>query len=271
MQIKAEREEDGQSYLVSVSDMMSGLLFLFIIALMVFVINFHFEKIKKEDETKALQIEKIKKEEETKALQKIQDELTDAKEVRKQLLEDLKESLEKQGVIVRINIEKGLLHVPEDILFESGKSEFQEGGEQSLSILAHNLAEKLPCYAGRRGIEKPWACKGKIFKPGRLEAVLVEGHTDNVPIRSKTYDDNWDLSAKRSIVTYLYLFQEEPEFEGLMNADGEPLFGVSGYGETRPVIRHLEIKDEPLNRRIDLRFILAPPKPESAVSLVPHQ
>jgi len=268
MRNEVTREEDGQNYLVSVSDMMSGLLFVFIIALMVFVINFQLEKVKKEEETKALQIEKIKKEQETKALQSIQEELTDAKEVRKQLLEDLEKHLKKQGVIVRIDTEKGLLHIPEDILFESGKAEFQKGGKKSLSILARNLAEKLPCYSGKRGAERPQSCKGERFKPGRLEVVLVEGHTDNVPIGTLKFDNNWDLSAKRSIVTYIYLKKVQPELDRLINADDVPLFGVSGYADTRPVKRHDEIKSEPLNRRIDLRFILAPPKPESVNDLV---
>jgi len=249
------QEESGQEYLVSVSDLMSGLLFLFIITLMVFVINFHIEKQKKESESKVLK--------------NIQQQLTDAKSVRKQLLEDLKESLEKQGVIVKINTEKGLLHVQESILFESGKAEFHVGGEESLLILAKNLAERLPCYSGCRGDKRPLTCSEKLFKPGRLEAVLVEGHTDNVPINTdkSKYKDNWELSAKRSIVTYQYILKVIPEIGSLLNADGDTLFGVSGYAHTRPVVKHDVIMDEPLNRRIDLRFILAPPNAEIATVL----
>lgn len=243
------KEEDGQSYLVSVGDMMSGLLFVFIITLMVFVINFHLEKIKKTEETEKLQ--------------KKQEELTDAKEVRTQLLEDLKKSLEESGVTVQIDREKGLLRIPEKILFESGKAKFIAGGELSLSILASSLIEFLPCSSGRRGMERPSGCEGKIFKPGRLEAVMVEGHTDNVPIQSNRFKDNWDLSAQRSIITWRYLRQDQPELDRLENAEGEKLFGVSGYADTRPRIYHDEPKPERLNRRIDLRFILASPKPES--------
>ncbi len=244
------REEDGQSYLVSVGDMMSGLLFVFIITLVVFVINFHLEKMKKTEETENLK--------------NIQKELTDAKAVRTKLLEDLKESLEKNGVPVRINREKGLLHVPEKLLFESGKAKFIAGGELSLSKLASSLLEFLPCNSGRRDLERPSSCEEKIFKPGRLEAVMIEGHTDNVRMGSnQRFKDNWDLSAQRSITTWKYLRRDQPELDRLENAEGEKLFGVSGYADTRPYIRHDETKAEPLNRRIDLRFILASPKPES--------
>ena len=247
-------DEGEQGYLVSVSDMMSGLIFLFIITLMVFVINFNREKIKKEVETENVKVE-------VKNLKKIKDELTDAKSTRTQLLQDLKESLKKSGVLVKIDVEKGLLHVPEEILFESGKAEFQEGGEASLSILAKNLFSRLPCYSGKRTDKSNPNCLS-TFKPGRLEAVLVEGHTDNVPIRSRDFNDNWELSAKRSIVTYQFLIQEEPGLANLLNTDGDPLFGVSGYADTRPVVRHNKIQAEPSNRRIDLRFILASPRPE---------
>lgn len=139
------------------------------------------------------------------------------------------------------------------------------GGRESLKVLAENLAERLPCYCGRRDDAQSPSCPEDKFKPGRLEAVLVEGHTDNVPIRNIMFQDNWDLSAKRSIVTYQFLLQVSPELGAMVNTDGEPLFGVSGYAETRPVVPHEGIRAEPLNRRIDLRFILAPPEAERAV------
>jgi chemotaxis protein MotB len=243
---------DGQEYLVSVSDLMSGLLFLFIITLMVFVISFHEEKSKKEIETKKLQ--------------NIQEDLTDAKQARKELLEDLEKSLNKYGVKVRIDTEKGILHVPEEILFESGKADFNDTAERTLGKLAEILSLRLPCYSGKRDSNNPGQCEAGKFKPGRLELVLVEGHTDNVPMGKNYYgfEDNWDLSAKRSIKTYQYLLKEQEDLTLLVNADGVPLFGVSGYAETRPVIKHSEITPEPINRRIDLRFILAPPPVNSA-------
>lgn len=238
--------EDSQGYLASVSDMMCGLLFLFIITLMVFVINFHEEKIKKETATKALE--------------KIQKDLIDARETRKQLLQDIKKSLQEHGVIVKIDTEKGILRVPEDILFESGQAELQEKGKRSLSILSGILASKLPCYAGQRGDPKPLGCLTNHYKPGRLDAVLIEGHTDNVPVKNSKFKNNWDLSAERSINTYQYIIQVKPNIKKIKNQEGEPLLGVSAYADTRPVIRHIEETDEPLNRRIDLRFILSSPK-----------
>lgn len=253
-----ESEENG-GYLGSVSDLMAGLTFIFIITLLFYVINFNQQKMK-------TQTQEEKARQEKQQLMHIKDELTDAKEARAQLLTDIQKSLQEQGVRVHIDTERGLLQVPESVLFRSGRAEFLPGGKKCLQVLARQLANYLPCYCGRRGDARPTGCSQGKFKPGRLEAVFVEGHTDNVPIRSGRFQDNWDLSAKRSIVTYQLMLKNHPELEGLLNQDGEALFGVSGYAATRPVVRHEESTPEVLNRRIDLRFILAPPRPQDMIS-----
>jgi len=45
------------------------------------------------------------------------------------------------------------------------------------------------------------------------------------------------------------------------NTSGQPIFSVSGYGEGRPVVghAHAEPTNDPVNRRIDIRFIMSPP------------
>jgi flagellar motor protein MotB len=233
-------EDEGGSYLVSVSDMMCGLLFIFIITLMVFVLNFQEEKSKTEN---------------------INKKLTDSRKAREELLQDLKDSLLKAGVQVHVDKDKGLLHIPEDVLFPSGKATIQDGGKRALKILAKHLSDLLPCYSGKRDAERPSICPADKYYPGRIDLVFVEGHTDNVPIHNGRFRDNWDLSAKRGIVTYQYLLEVEPKLDEIKNQDGEPLFGVSGYADTRPVIPHKVVTPEAQNRRIDLRFILAAPPP----------
>jgi len=243
-------DEQGGSYLVSVSDMMCGLLFIFIITLMVFVLNFHEEKSKAEQEAQGLK--------------QTQQDLTDARQARRELLQGLERSLKKDGVMVHVDEDKGLLHIPEEILFASGQAEIQAKGKQQLAKLAQHLAKVLPCYTGKRGTPCPEVCSESTFHPGRIEAVFVEGHTDNVPISNSRFADNWDLSAKRGIVTYQYLLQMRPELGELKNQDDEALFGVSGYAHTRPVNTHQAVTSDPQNRRIDLRFLLASPSQADA-------
>jgi len=74
-------------------------------------------------------------------------------------------------------------------------------------------------------------------------AMLVEGHTDNVPIRSSAYPSNWELSAARaaSVVRYLAL-------EGI---DARRM-GAMGYGEFQPVARNDTAQGKRKNRRVIL-------------------
>lgn len=239
-------EDGGQSYLISVSDMMSGLLFIFMITIIVFVINVHVETAKT-----------------TEALEQATNELTQTREARAELLEDLRVFLEKQGLRVHVDPDQGILRLPENILFPFGSADLQPEGKENLRKLASALSVIVPCYAGDRSSPRPASCPEDRFRPGTLEAVLIEGHTDNVPIREGgQFKSNWELSAKRSIVTYLEMLRAEPVLEEVKNPNAEPLLSLSAYADTRPVVRHERETPEPLNRRIDLRFLMAPPSPE---------
>jgi len=74
-------------------------------------------------------------------------------------------------------------------------------------------------------------------------AMLVEGHTDNVPIRNSVFPSNWELSAARaaSVVRYLAL-------EGV----SANRLGAMGYGEFQPVARNDTAKGKRKNRRVVL-------------------
>ena len=243
---RAEIEKSNHNYLASVSDMMAGLLFIFIILLMVFVIKLQMQK--------EHYIEKTT-------------ELTDAKEVRAALLRDLERSLKQKGVRLTIDEEKGILRMPEDVLFPSGTAQLDLNGLESVKKLSESLFEELPCYAWAQDNGRPAGCEESEWKPGKIDAVFIEGHTDNMPLKKNViFKDNWELSVKRSIVTYQTLIGLKPELEGLVNQNGEPLFSVSGYADARPLIKHANPTAEPSNRRIDLRFILAPPQPDSKTS-----
>jgi flagellar motor protein MotB len=261
-------EDDGAGYLISVSDMMAGLLFVFLITLVAFVINFRIateeqlaaeedaleqkeqalaEKERAETERDAARTEKER-------LETVRDDLTNARRLREQMLEDIRERLEARGIRVEIDHDHGVLRLSENaISFESSRAELRAEEQRKLNQIGAVLAEVLPCYATNGGAQ----CDDRTR--GKLEAVFVEGHTDNVPLQGGRFDDNWELSAQRAMYTYRLLAEREPELPELRNRLGQPLFSVSGYGEGRPVIEHERPTPEPRNRRIDLRFIMAPP------------
>jgi chemotaxis protein MotB len=65
------------------------------------------------------------------------------------------------------------------------------------------MSDKLMFKSGSASVEKQGrdALKklaGVIHKYPDIE-IMVEGHTDNVPIKTKEYKDNWDLSVARAV------------------------------------------------------------------------
>jgi chemotaxis protein MotB len=93
-----------------------------------------------------------------------------------------------------------------------------------------------------------------------LETVLIEGHTDRRPISNRRYRDNDQLSTERALAVFGELLRVQPVLDALRNSEGTyPLLGVSGFGARRPLqeAQGDTEADYALNRRIDLRLILA--------------
>jgi len=74
-------------------------------------------------------------------------------------------------------------------------------------------------------------------------AMLVEGHTDNVPIRSAVFPSNWELSAARAATVVRYLAEE---------GVSPSRMGAMGYGEFQPIARN----DTPAGRAKNRRVVL---------------
>ena len=81
--------------------------------------------------------------------------------------------------------------------------------------------------------------------------VVIEGHTDNIPVKPNSeFDSNWDLSTKRSIRVLEYFI----ESAGV----GPPeRLSASGYGEYRPVAANDTEENRALNRRVDIVLLVA--------------
>ena len=64
--------------------------------------------------------------------------------------------------------------------------------------LSDNMLFKSASAAINNGADKVLAKIAGILNDQKELDILVEGHTDNVPIASETAADNWELSAKRA-------------------------------------------------------------------------
>lgn len=251
-------EEREESFFVSMTDMMVGMLFLFIIMLMFFAMKFSDDSVDLREQNRLLEEQRKAAEEEKVRLRAQLDLLQGAHQARQVVVEQVYTSLKQQGVTVLIDRDNGILRLPESILFAVGRAELSPEGREAVAKLARALAIVLPCYAKQPGIAPPENCPTTAFG---LEALLIEGHTDS----DGAEDMNWRLSMERALHTYQVLIHERPMLAGLLSRqsrgeqDGYPLLSVAGYGLNRPVAPNDSAENKRRNRRIDIRFIMTPP------------
>lgn len=244
-------EDHEESFFVSMTDMMVGMIFLFIIMLMFFAMKFSDDSLDLRAEMDRLAIERDRLREQVELLQ-------GAERTRNAVVEQIYTSLKDQGVEVVIDKDNGILRLPESILFAVGKSELSSEGRQAVAKLANALALVLPCYTRQPNVATPDDCTASAFG---LEALLIEGHTDS----DGAEDMNWRLSMERALHTYQVLVKERPELSAMCSRQdrnehsGYPLLSIAGYGFKRPVAPNDLPENKNRNRRIDLRFIMTPP------------
>lgn len=238
-----ETEVDEENYFVSMTDMMVGLVFIFIIMLMYFALQF----------------------------QNITQQMTGADAERTEILKQLKASLDDKHVPVEIDTVNGVLRLSDAILFDSGRADLKPEGRIAVGHLAEALAEVLPCYTDGSdlSVPKPSTCSNS---PYRIESVYVEGHTDSNPLAANgAMQDNLDLSAFRATNTFRQLKRSHEELAALCsNEKGtcRAVLSVSGYGSARPIAPGLSDVDMRRNRRIDLRLIMVTPDSKAAIQAV---
>jgi chemotaxis protein MotB len=83
--------------------------------------------------------------------------------------------------------------------------------------------------------------------------VKIEGHTDNVPIRTAQFPSNWELSAARSVMIVRVLSE-------LYGVPASHLAAI-GYGDTRPLTANLNPEERAKNRRVEVIILAHAPSP----------
>ena len=154
------------------------------------------------------------------------DQLRSSVQVERQLLSVLREQLEGfiaeqqlQGKFSLVEDNDALVVIAQDMLmFDSGSAEIREEVRSHLAKLAI------------------------ILKQIKNE-IVVEGHTDDVPIRTSRFSSNWDLSVMRATRVIDYFIEEC----GLNPAR----LSAAGYAYFRPRY-NLASEDRGKNRRIEV-------------------
>ncbi len=169
------------------------------------------------------------------------------------LLSELTKQFKQNNIPVSIDSENGIIHFADSLLFASSSSALTHKGKKILQQLAKIFINVLPCYSqSDNTIKKRLKCTQQGQK--QIEAIFIEGHTDNVPFASTSYD-NWLLSMSRARETYKQLILVSPQLNTLKNRTSQPLFSLSAYGETRPIASNENKQGRAKNRRIDIRLI----------------
>ncbi|WP_233350512.1 OmpA/MotB family protein [Henriciella barbarensis] len=233
------------------TDMMVGLLFIFIIMLVYFAIDY-------QEMTAELSESQLEYQETVAAL-------SSAQSTRTALLQALEQTLRERGVQVTIDTQTGVLRLPEEVLFAKGAWELAPTNLQKIETVAATMAEILPCYTYGA------SCAPQNRARHRVDAIFIEGHTDSDPMRGQM--DNYDLSMRRAVNTFRALRVSAPLLETLRNgpdAEAQSILGVSGYGPDRPIDIGDTEDAKSRNRRIDLRFLMQTPggNPENPSSLL---
>jgi len=264
-------EEEGEGYFASVSDLMVGVLFVFLLMMTVLALNFRDdsqELVATRAQMEAAKAEAIRLRSENtriylklrEAATALQRELQDREEIRAALLERLAQGLQRAGISFVLDQRSGVLHLSDAIPFRTGRSDLSETeAQRTVGVLARVLTDTLPCFASGAPLQA--VCPKRAADI--LETMLVEGHTDTQryaglsDVQSGAENDR--LSTSRALTVFAAIRQQAPVLDSLKNAGGQPLLGVSGYGQRRPLAGTDESNPEDLmrNRRIDLRFVLS--------------
>lgn len=77
--------------------------------------------------------------------------------------------------------------------------------------------------------------------------ILIEGHTDNVPIEGALYPSNWELSTARSVSVVRYLSE-------IGNIPPSRL-AATGYGEHKPIAPNTNEENRAINRRVNILIV----------------
>ncbi|MDQ2086556.1 flagellar motor protein MotB [Herbivorax sp. ANBcel31] len=112
-----------------------------------------------------------------------------------------------------------ILRIDSVILFDLGKADIKESGKGTLREVGYLL----------NSVDSE---------------VVVQGHTDNLPINTTIFPSNWELSTRRATNVVVFLIDE---------SDMNPVrLTATGNGEFRPIAPNDTPENRQKNRRIDI-------------------
>ncbi|PLX33126.1 MAG: chemotaxis protein MotB [Clostridiales bacterium] len=150
-----------------------------------------------------------------------------------QLYKIVSEYVENENLQAEISVRTDrrgvIIDIKERVLFDSGKAVLKEESKEVL---------------------------GKVFTLIQQfeNELIIEGHTDNMPIHTSEFPSNWELSVIRAVNVLRY-------FTEIM--DVEPgRISAAGYGKYRPIAPNENSVGRGLNRRVNILILVDAEKEE---------
>lgn len=219
----------------SIADLMTGVLFVFIIALIAYMLNFN-DKHSQEN--------------------KLQSQLKDTNFLTSDLIKNLSKLLDRNGIPHLTNEKSGtIIFDSESLSFESGSWILNDQQKEKLNSIRISLEYLIPCYT-QNPPKSSFFSICRDYMSGKISSIIIEGHTDNTPVRNKNFD-NMDLSFKRAKSVYENLISDQLKL--LKNKKNHTLFSVLGSGESNPINYYDIPTPDKKNRRIEIRFVMEKP------------
>lgn len=139
-----------------------------------------------------------------------------------QMKEDIEEFIQEEKLedvfSVEYTNEKLELNLGNVLLFEQGSAELKTKAKQILAKV------------------------GELFKTTEGQ-IIVEGHTDDLPIKTKEFPSNWELSSARASAVVRFLGSRHVK---------EARFLVIGYNQYKPLAPNSNAVNRSKNRRVKI-------------------
>ncbi|MCY6354011.1 flagellar motor protein MotB [Clostridium sp. ZS2-4] len=125
----------------------------------------------------------------------------------------------KDTIQIKTDSRGVIMELKDNVLFDIGKAEIKNSSKAILDKI-NSLISTFP------------------------NEVIVEGHTDNVPINTAKYPSNWELSTQRAVNVLKYFVQ--------VKRQNPQRFQAAGYGEYRPIAPNSNDTNRAKNRRVNI-------------------
>lgn len=140
--------------------------------------------------------------------------------------EEVKRFVEENDLNATVDIttdDRGIiLQLRDSILFEPGKAALKSNSLEILDKI-NVLIATLP------------------------NSIIIEGHTDNVPVNFNEFESNWELSSARATKVLRYFTEAKGQ--------NQNRFSANAYGDTKPLVPNTTAENKAQNRRVNILLV----------------